>query len=74
MDADWFEFNFVNDPDPAQPGPHPYFTIMLWKEGGKRLKFRLEGEALHSLFKLGNAAKPAKFVKPGSGAAKPATV
>ena len=40
--ADWFEFMFVNDPDPAQPGTHPYFTIMLWKEGGKRLKFRLE--------------------------------
>ena len=27
---------------------------------------------MHSLFKLGSAAKPAKFVKPGSGAAKPA--
>ena len=25
---------------------------------------------MHSLFKLGSAAKPAKFVKPGSGAAK----
>ena len=42
MDADWFEFNFVNDPDPAQPGTHPYFTIMLWKEGGNRLQFRVE--------------------------------
>ena len=39
--ADWFEFMFVNDPDPAQPGTHPYFTIMLWKEGA-RLKFRVE--------------------------------
>ena len=27
---------------------------------------------MHSLFKLGNTAKPAKSVKPGSGAAKPA--
>ena len=40
--ADWFEFNFVNDPDPTQPGTHPYSTIMLWKEGGKRLQFRVE--------------------------------
>ena len=40
--ADWFEFMFVNDPDPAQPGTHPHFTIMLWKERGKRLEFRVE--------------------------------
>ena len=39
--ADWFEFTFVSDPDPTQPGTHPYFTIMLWKEGA-RLKFRVE--------------------------------
>ena len=41
-EAHWFEFMFVNDPDPAQPGTHPYFTIMLWKEDGKRLEFRVE--------------------------------
>ena len=39
--ADWFQFIFVIDPDPAQPGTHPDFTIMLWKEGA-RLKFRVE--------------------------------
>ena len=41
-DADSFEFNFVNDPEAAQPDTHFYFTIMLWKEGGKRLQLRVE--------------------------------
>ena len=41
--ADWFQFMFVTDPDPAQPGTHPDFTIMLWKEG-VRLKFRVESD------------------------------
>ena len=40
-EAGWFEFNFVNDPDPAQPSTHSYFTIMLWEEGA-RLQFRVE--------------------------------
>ena len=40
--AEWFEFIFVNDPEPAQPATHHYFTIMLWKEGGKRLQFQVE--------------------------------
>ena len=35
-EADWFEFIF------AQDRMHRYFTIMLWKEGDKRLKFRVE--------------------------------
>ena len=42
MQADWFELIFVNDPDPARPGTHLYSTIMLWKEDGNRLQFRVE--------------------------------
>ena len=35
-DADWFEFHFRSGTDPAQSGANAHFTIMLWKEAGKR--------------------------------------
>ena len=41
MDADCLKFTFGNDPDPAQPGADPYFTIMLWKERGRSLQVRV---------------------------------
>ena len=31
-EADWFEFTFRNDPDPAHPGTHTYFTIVLCRD------------------------------------------
>ena len=37
-DEDRFEFKFVNEPDPAQPGVALDFTISIWRHG-KHLDF-----------------------------------